>query len=315
MKLKTKYVQAIGSICLLLIAFLLSCQNGQPSVKTEKIILEKERIAFGKELFFDTRLSSSGQVSCATCHKPQFNFADNVAFSQGSHGRKAKRNTPSIVFASKQPYFMYEGLVPSLEMQALVPLQDSNEMDNSMSKLIERLNGIPDYNKKAKLLYDRPFDAYVLTRSLAFYVRSLSNKKHPFLSFMAGNKNAMTRKQRRGYQIFDRKLKCTSCHTPPYLTNHQVTNNGLAINKQRPDLGKFQATNDPKDYAAFKTPSLLGLLKSNPYMHDGRFKTIRAVVNHYQKGGSHVKNKDQRIKRFNLTAKEKSDLLAFLRSL
>lgn len=293
---------------------LISCTHSGELKKKEPSV-DELKIELGKRLFFDKNLSATGEISCASCHKPEHGFADNTKFSLGVNGHLAQRNTPSIIYAGRQPYFMYEGLIPTLEMQALVPLQDSNEMGNRMEDLILRLQRDSLYERLSIQLYKRKLDAYVLTRSLSAYVRSLSTKKHRFLSYMAGNKKALTKKQRRGYSIFDKKLKCTSCHTPPYLTNHQVVNNGLSISKQNPDYGRYHGTGKSTDFAAFKVPSLLGLLKSNPYMHDGRFRTIRAVVNHYEKGGSSVPNKDPRIQPFKLTAKEKSDLLAFLRAL
>lgn len=314
MKRETKY-RIIGGIFVLPIFILVACWNNKTKGELKPIDIQTAQVELGKKLFLDKRLSSTGEISCASCHRPEQNFADNLKFSKGVNGHFSQRNTPSITYAGKQPHFMFEGLIPNLEMQALVPLLDSNEMGNEMSLLLRRLSQINFYQTQAKILYKRPFDAYVLTRSLSSYVKSLSAKKHPFLAFVAGKKSALTKKQRRGFYLFDHKLKCTSCHQLPYLTNHSIVNNGLAINKHKPDYGRYRGTNKPSDYGAFKVPSLLGLLKTNPYMHDGRFKTIRAVLNHYEKGGSSVANKDPRIQPFSLTAKEKSDLLAFLRAL
>jgi cytochrome c peroxidase len=276
----------------------------------------KDKIDFGRKLFFDKRLSPNNTISCATCHDPQKAFTDGKKLSVGFHGRLAMRNAPTLLNVGYQKTLMFDGEIPSLEMQAVVPLKDSAEMANDMKSLIQKLKSIPEYQEGARKFFQRDFDAFVLTRSLAAFQRSLVSFQTPFDEYRADNDQALSQSQVRGWRIFSEKLYCTECHVPPHFTNFKVANNGLyASYAQILDKGRFRINGDSTEIGSFKVPTLRNILKTAPYMHDGSMNTIEEVISHYEKGGNRHVHQSKIIKAFRLSSMEKTDLVAFLRSL
>ncbi len=275
----------------------------------------EDKIELGEKLFFDKRLSLDETVSCATCHKPGLAFTDGLALSDGVLGRKTTRNSPSILNAAFLPKVMFDGEVATLEMQAIVPIQEHTEMAMKMKDLIEKLRKIPEYQDAAKKIFNRDFDPFVLTRSIAAYERTLISDNSNFDKyFYQKRKFALSKNAKAGFKLFSEKLYCTKCHSLPYFTTFKVENNGYTeLNSG--DLGRFRIHSDSNDIGKFKVPSLRNVSVTAPYMHDGKLETLSEVIDFYANGGRNVYNQSEIIQKFTLTKKEKSQLIEFLENL
>lgn len=267
---------------------------------------------FGKALFFDKRLSLDASISCASCHQPELAFTDGKVKSEGAGGTIAFRNATTLLNVKDAPVFMFDAHIRSLEEQAIVPIQDSNEMNISMGGLIKRLNGIPDYVKAAKQLYDRELDAWVVTRALSAFERTLISNRSEFDRYMNGE-TEMSLEAQKGWQLFD-KLQCLECHKLPNFTNYQALNNGL-YHDYGADQGKYRISGDESEIGAFKVPSLRNVALTAPYMHDGSMNTLEEVIEHYANGGVGGAFQDKRITKRSLTNEEKKYLINFLHTL
>jgi cytochrome c peroxidase len=312
------------SIALLLICgfFTLRCSQTQDLNATVLVPTPSdnpqnaEKIALGRKLFFDKRLSLDGSISCASCHDPQKAFSDQRSKSIGINGQLSERNAPSILNAAFLKTAMFDAHLATLELQAIVPIQEPVEMGHNMKILIKQLRQIPEYQAAAQAIFGRDFDAWVLTRSLAAFERSLLSMNAPFDQYMAGNKKAMSKDQLAGWRIFSDELYCTKCHPAPYFTTYEAANNGLyASYDGKSDQGRFRIHHDSSDIGKFKIPSLRNLPLTYPYMHDGSIHSMEAALAHYQRGGAGHPLQDPRILSFELTSKEKAQLLAFFDAL
>lgn len=274
-----------------------------------------EKIALGKEFFFDKRLSLDETISCAVCHKPRLAFTDGLKVSDGIMGRKSNRNSPTLLNAAYLPRIMFDGELTTLEMQSIVPIQEHNEMGMDMKELIKRLKAVPEYQEAAKKVFNRDMDVWVLTRSLAAYQRSLMSDNSPFDRYYYGKQSmAISPSAKRGWKLFSEKLYCTSCHPAPHFTTYKAENNGLYADYGA-DNGRFRITGDSSDMGKFKVPSLRNIWITDPYMHDGSMEYLEDVIDHYKKGGSKHINQHPVIRSFDLTPREKKDLVNFLYSL
>ena len=276
--------------------------------------MTEAKIELGRQLFFDKRLSINNTVSCASCHNPKFAMTDRLPLSQGVYGRTAFRNASSILNSAYSKTLMFDAHVPSLEMQAIVPLQDHAEMGHNMKYLIPKLKGIKAYQSAAREIFNRDFDAFVLTRSLAAFERTLFSFDSKFDRYSKGDEKALSTTQKKGWQLFSQTLNCVSCHAPPFFTTYEAANNGLYHSYEK-DEGRFRIHNDSLDIGKFKVPSLRNIELTFPYMHDGSMKTIDEVLNHYSEGGKHPKNQDGRIKSFSLSSSDRYALKSFFSAL
>ena len=278
--------------------------------------LTDAKIALGRQLFFDKRLSLDGTVSCATCHDPRKAFTDNLVKSRGISGQLSERNAPSLLNAAFLKTAMFDAHLQTLELQVIVPIQEPVEMGHNMKNLIKQLRQIPEYQAAAQAIYGRDFDAWVLTRSISAFERSLLSMNAPFDQFMAGNQRAMSASQKAGWKLFSEELYCTKCHPAPYFTTFEAANNGLyADYSGKTDQGRFRIHHDSTDIGKFKIPSLRNLPLTFPYMHDGSLQTMDAVLAHYQKGGAKHPLQNKEITAFELSPKEKEQLLSFFNAL
>ncbi len=277
--------------------------------------LTAARFALGKRLFYDVIMSRDSTISCASCHAPNFAFSDSVAFSPGVGGLAGKRNAPSLANVAYHPYFTREGGVPTLEMQILVPIQEHNEFDFNILLIADRLKTDSMYTRMSREAYGRDPDFYVITRSIACFERSLISGQSPFDEFFfQGKTNALNASERRGKDLFfSEKTNCSNCHSGFNFSNYAFENNGLYVTY--PDPGRFRLTEDTADIARFKVPTLRNLTVTAPFMHDGSFSSIEAVVDHYNSGGENHPHKSPLVRPLGLSNQEKSDLVAFLKSL
>jgi cytochrome c peroxidase len=274
------------------------------------------KIALGKKLFFDTRLSIDGTVSCATCHKPGRAFTDNLTVSEGIKGQHTERNSPSLLNSAFLKTAMFDAHLETLELQVIVPIQEKTEMGHNMKDLMKVLRADPDYQKAAQEIYHRDFDAWVLTRSISAYERSLISMNSRFDQFQKGNQHAINATEKAGWKLFSETLYCTKCHPAPNFTTYVAENNGLyASYEGKSDQGRFRIHHDSLDIGKFKVPSLRNLPLTYPYMHDGSLESIDAVLDHYVKGGNGHPLQHKAIVPFTLSPQERKQLKAFFNSL
>ena len=276
--------------------------------------ISKTKVELGRMLFFDKRLSSDNTVSCANCHNPSFAFTDRLKKSQGVNQLSTQRNSPSILNSAFLETVMFDAHLPTLEMQVIVPIQEHTEMNMNMKELIPKLKAIPEYQQMAKEVFNREFDAWVLTRSISAFERTLISLNSRFDRYQKGDINALNKEEVKGWKLFSDKLYCVSCHPAPYFTTHKAANNGL-YKDYGEDKGRFRIFNDSSDIGMFKTPSLRNIELTYPYMHDGSISKLEDVISHYENGGMQHKNQDPIIKPFKINSKEKKQLVAFLKCL
>jgi len=275
----------------------------------------KARWDLGKKLFFEKALSIDNSVSCSSCHRPELAFSDDKALSLGVENRAGTRNSPTLANLAYHPYFTREGGVPTLEMQILVPIQEHNEFDFNILLIANRLNQDSVYVRMAQEAYDREPDAFVITRALACFERSLLSGYSLYDQFVNHNKaDALSAAQIRGMNLFfSDRTNCATCHSDFNFTNYAFENNGLYEDYE--DEGRFKLTGEEADRALFKVPTLRNIALTAPYMHDGSFGTLEAIIDHYNSGGKNHPHKSELIQPLSLSESEKNDLKKFLISL
>lgn len=277
--------------------------------------LTPARFALGKKLFFDPIMSLDSTVSCASCHDPAHAFSDTVAQSPGVGGAPGVRNAPTLSNVVYQPYYTREGGLPTLEMQVLVPIQEHNEFNFNMLRIVDRLKNDTAYVRMSREAYDRAPDAFVVTRSIACFERTLISGNSPYDQYVfQGEQNALSVAQRRGMELFfSGRTSCSECHSGFNFSNYAFENNGLYETYNDP--GRYRLTLDSSDVARFKVPTLRNVGLTAPYMHDGSISSLEKVVEHYNAGGQSHPHKSPLIRPLYLSAQEQSDLVDFLESL
>lgn len=281
-----------------------------------------EKAELGRLLYFDGRLSSSGDVSCASCHEPQKAFTDGRAVSKGIAGQLGGRSAPTVINRAYSTLQFWDGRADSLEEQAKGPIANPLEMtaektaDAAHTESIKRLSAIPGYAKRFEQVFGaKKFDIDHVAKAIATFERTVYSGNAPYDRHNAGDKQALSAAQVRGMNVFFNKAACDSCHLGFNFTDGSYVNIGIGMDKPKPDLGRYQVTARDEDRGAFKTPTLREIANTAPYMHDGSLKTLEEVVAHYDKGGIKNPNLDQRLKPLNLSEQDKQDLVAFLKGL
>jgi cytochrome c peroxidase len=273
----------------------------------------------GERLFFDPALSLDSTVSCASCHIPQFAFADTVRLSRGVGGRLGKRNAPGITNMSARSHFFFDGRATTLEQQVLMPIQDTLEMRATPELVTRRLRSSPEYNAAFQQFFEKQADMESLALALAAYIRTLETSDTPFDRWMQDKPNPMSEAAARGREIFMNKGKCFDCHFSPDFTGDEFRNIGLFNGKELSDTGRFTITRDSADLGKMKVPGLRNVAVTAPYMHNGMFRTLEEVIDYYDTPDAFVHNsigRDTLLARpLGLTAQEKSDLKLFLEAL
>lgn len=254
--------------------------------------LTRDKIALGRRLFHDPRLSRPGTVACASCHDPARAFTDGRPVAIGAFGRAGRRNAPALVNRAWGRSFFWDGRVATLEEQVLKPIEDASEMDLPAAEAARRVGLSRDE----------------LSRALASYVRSILSGNSPYDRYINGERAALSAEEQAGLQIFRGKGNCTACHVGPTLTDERVHNTGVAWQ----DL---QLTDPGAGNGAFKTPTLREIARTAPYMHDGSFARLEEVIDYYDRGGNPNPFLDPELRPLHLTAAERPALVAFLRSL
>jgi cytochrome c peroxidase len=314
----SKYISLIlaATILGIIVLFFWLLSNAGKSLGSETVPVVKDhseaQIELGRKLFFDKRLSIDNTVSCVSCHDPKRAFTDGKKFSEGVEGRLGFRNAPTLLNVIDATSFMFDAEIKTLEEQAIVPIQDHAEMDISMGDLIRKLRSIPEYNERSQEIFNKEFDASVLTRSLAAFQKTLISKNSLFDQFLAtGDSSLLNKLQLKGWSKFN-KYNCIECHELPNLTDYQPYNIGLYVDYGE-DQGRFRVTHDSTDMGKFKTPTLRNIELTAPYFHDGSAQSLSDVFQSHISGSKLHPNKDFRLRDIQITPVEEKELIEFLK--
>lgn len=285
----------------------------------EEKITSKNKAALGKLLFNETMLSLDSSVSCASCHKPEFAFADTAAFSMGIHGKPSSRNTPSVLNMKNRPYYFWDGRAHSLADQALMPIENPDEMGLPIKEAVARLNQSEKYRKLFKKIFRQLPNEKNLALAIAAFEETLETVDSKFDDW-SNNISELSESEERGRALFvGDKAKCFDCHSMEDFTDDGFKNIGLFNGKEANHSERYRITRKLADIGKFKTPGLRNIAVTPPYMHDGRFKTLEQVVSYYNTPFMFVDdpvNMDAALmKPLGLTQQEKKDLVSFLKTL
>jgi cytochrome c peroxidase len=308
------------------------------------------KVALGKALFFDDRLSADNTKDCSDCHVPAKGFVDQFPTSMGIHGKMGQRNSPTVLNALFNVTQFWDGRAPSLEDQILGPITNPIEMGmKDKDAAVAKIRAIPEYQPKFQEVFGHAATFDDIERAIAAYERTQFAFDSPFDHFMAGDQKAISESAKRGWSVFNGKGRCMSCHgwnpTQPLFTDFKFHNIGvsahqtdfvplarkaltvlatggseldidrLAIQTDMSGLGRFLVTKQPHDIGGFRTQGLRNLLVTEPYFHDGSQVTLWDTLDHYNKGGVQNPYLDGGIVPLGLSESEEDDLVNFLFSL
>jgi parallel beta-helix repeat protein len=296
--------------------------NGLQAAWPDILPVDSEQAALGRLLFYDPILSANNDMSCASCHHPDLGFSDGRRVARGSHGEELRRNAPSLWNVAYATSLFWDGRADSLEDQMLVPLTAENEMGANLDEMLAELNAISEYQR----LFDTAFDdggiiADNVAAAITSFERTLISNESPFDRFAAGDFNALTPAQRRGFDIFrSAQTRCFECHAWPTFTHNTFHVLGVPdTDPNNPDLGQVETVNAPEAERAFRAPGLRNVALSAPYMHNGVFATLEEVVDFYGQGGGPAFGvdviTDDKVRGFDLTDQQITDLVQFLYAL
>lgn len=331
-------------------------QLGLPAMKyPEDNPITPEKVALGRKLFMDRRLSHTDTQSCAMCHIPEQGFtANEIKTAVGLEGRTGRRNSPTILNVGYDVLLFHDGRESRLEDQIFGPLLATNEMDNpSVGYIVQKVRSLPDYQN----MFEKAFDGQkanieLIGKAIASYERTLVSGNSRFDRWYFGKEsNALTTEEQKGFAIFMGKGHCVACHTinkdSALFLDQSLHNTGIGWKKNNKaledtidvqlaprvkvtvpakvvetasepvpnDVGRYEITLDPKDRWLYKTPTLRNIALTAPYMHDGSLSTLEDVVNFYDRGGEDNPNKDPMLKPLGLTESEKQELVLFMKTL
>lgn len=281
-----------------------------------------ERVRLGRWLFYDTRLSADGTVSCATCHRPEHAFSEPTPVSTGIRGQKGTRKAPTFInqAVTVSPHFFWDGRAASLEEQALGPVANPIEMGNTHASMIATLSRVDGYGP----YFEAAFGSSRVTpervaHAIADYERTRMSGNSPWDRWRRNrDESAVSEQVKQGHELFFDKAGCNQCHLGSNFTDSTFHNLGVGWDPAAQtfaDQGRFIVTGRDSDRGAFKTPTLREVSKRAPYMHDGSIDTLREVVEFYNEGGEKNPYLDPKVQPLKLTEAEIDALVAFMRAL
>lgn len=249
-----------------------------------------EKVALGRALYFDTRLSKNHDISCNSCHQLDKYGVDNQPTSSGHKGQKGNRNSPSSYNAAGHFVQFWDGRAPDVEAQAMGPVQNPVEMGMTPEGATAVLESIPGYEPMFKAAFPadpKPVSFTNMGAAIGAFERTLVTPS-PFDKYMKGDATALTAEQAKGLETFV-TTGCIACHTGPYIGGTMYQKLGMVLPYETPDFGRSAVTNNEGDKFFFKVPSLRNVAKTGPYFHDGSVATLdEAIV----KMGKHQLGKD-----------------------
>ncbi len=284
-----------------------------------------DTIALGRMLYYDRQLSGDNTVACSNCHNPAMYFTDGRPVSLGVNGHAGTRNAPTILDAAYQPVQFWDGRATSLEDQAGGPIQNPIEMNQPHDVMVAKIGKLTAYKGGFVMAFGiGPITVHKVEKAIASFERTLLSGNSPFDRYQyGGDKKAMSESAIRGLAIFKDKTRgnCVVCHTIEdkfaLFSDGKFHNigDGIDANGDLKDQGRYDETHLEADRGAFRTPTLRNVAKTAPYMHDGKFKTLKDVVDFYVGGGTSNPHLDKEIKELKLKGPERADLVEFLEAL
>ncbi len=281
---------------------------------------DRATFELGRALFYDPHLSSSGTVSCGSCHQQRRAFTDGRALALGVGGRRSPRNAPALQNLRWRSSFMADGGVHGLELQALAPLTSPAEMNTPLATALARLNADPSYRQRFAAIYGPgTIDTPQFLRALAQFTAALTSANSRYDQYIRHEAGGtLTAPELRGRALF--VAKCGGCHVGELFTDNSFRNNGLDAAFPL-DSGRAHVTLRPADAGRFAVPSLRNVARTAPYMHDGRLATLPQVLAHYAHGVVASRTLDPLLRQpggrlgLALTPRQQADLVAFLNTL
>lgn len=279
--------------------------------------INPQRIELGKNLYFDPRLSGSNWISCASCHNPSLGWSDGLPTGIGHGFGKLGRNSPTIVNTALNFLQFWDGRSPSLEDQAAGPIASPGEMNQDFNELIKELEAISGYREMFEKAYPgQGISKETITKAIATFERTIISKDSPFDRWMEGDESQVSESAKKGFALFVGKAKCAVCHSGNNFSDNGFHNIGIKSLDGKQDEGRFALVPVKVMKGAFKTPTLREIALSGPYMHNGIYKTLDEVVEHYNRNGDVRDNLSPNMQGpLNLTDSEKKDLVEFLKTL
>jgi len=287
-------------------------------------------IALGRELFYDKRLSQNDTLACSSCHNPQMAFSDGERLSKGVMGQRALRNSPTVLNAAYSPSQFWDGRAQSLEAQSAAPISDPLEMNQPHAVSFKKIADNANYRAMFREAFGT--DDVTLARiekSLASFERTLLSGDSTFDRYQYARgkdaqPDALTVQQVRGFAVFMNPMRgnCAACHMvgsqSALFADGKFHNTGEGVGENSEtfsDVGRFAETHVATDTGAFKTPTLRNVALTAPYMHDGKLKTLKEVVDFYAGGGNSNPYLDAEMKKIHMTPQDREDLVEFLQAL
>jgi cytochrome c peroxidase len=273
-----------------------------------------EKVALGRQLFFDERLSFDGSRSCYSCHVCEKGLTDGLPKAIGAGNKQLPRSSPTLWNIGYHKEFYWDGRSGSLEKQALAAWTGAN-MGAKADEIVAKLNALEGYRGQFHKVFQSDATADNVVKAIAAYERTIISGNTAWDRFKAGDNNALSQSAWRGWNIFQ-SIKCNNCHDGVLFTDQQYHNVGIGMDQKEPDPGRGKVTNRPEDTGAFKTPTLRDIAKSAPYFHDGSAATLEEAVDIMLAGGKPNQYLDKKnLQPHKLLPEQREDLLNFLRSL
>lgn len=273
-----------------------------------------EKAALGKALYFDPRLSGHQNMNCASCHNPSFGWEVPLKGAVGAQNTTLARNAPTVLnLAWGGSHYFWDGRAGSLEEQAKGPIEADVEMNMSLPKLVQRLNGIPEYKRWfEKVFKGEGITPDTIAKAIATYERTVVSGYAPFDAWIDGDEKGISDSAKRGFALFNGKARCVECHTGWNFTDNKF--HDIGVDTTDIGRGKFDPKN-PKSKYAFKTPGLRDIAQRGPFMHNGSIPDLETVIAFYVSGGIERPSRSHLIQPLDLSAEEILDLVEFLKSL
>jgi cytochrome c peroxidase len=276
-----------------------------------------EKIALGKKLYFDKRLSKDGTISCATCHDPEMAWTEHLATSKGIGDQIGTVNSPTVINSAYATAQFWDGRAETLEEQALGPIENPIEMGHKLDVLVKELAAIPEYEEAFQKVFGTSVTSDGIGKAIAAFERTVLSHNSPYDKFNDGDKDALSESQKRGLELFE-DTGCADCHQPPVFSNHRYYNAGVGMDNDPPDEGRKAVTKKDSDLGKFRVPMLREVANTGPYFHDGSVDTLEADVELMDAGGKENDNLSGMMKAMRateLSGQDKKDIVAFLESL
>jgi cytochrome c peroxidase len=275
-----------------------------------------EKVALGRQLFFDERLSIDGSKSCYSCHVCEHGLTDGLPKAIGAGNKQLTRSSPTLWNIGYHKEFYWDGRSGSLEKQAMAAWTGGNMgVGEKTADIVGKINALQGYKSQFQKVFQSDATPDNIMKAIAAYERTIISGNTAWDRWKAGDKSALSESAVRGWNIFQ-AIKCNNCHDGVLFTDQQYHNVGIGMDAKEPDVGRFKVSNKPEDTGAFKTPTLRDIAKSAPYFHDGSAKTLEEAVDIMLAGGKPNDHLDKKnLQAHKLLPEQREDLLNFLRSL